>query len=78
MWLEDVSIWVNMSLKLSRKSDLTLSRVIPKCFQKLLQILENLACNFFQKRDSDTGVPHEICEICENTFLAEHLRSTAS
>ena len=38
----------------------------------------NLRPETLLKRDSDTGISCEFCEIFKNTFFTEHLRTTAS
>ena len=60
--------------------------VVQKVFLKISQNctrvsflikLHALACNFIKKRDSDTGVSCEFCEIFKNNFFTDHLWTTA-
>ena len=51
---------------------------IKKVFLKILQNWQAWGLQLYQKRDCDTDVSCEFCEIFKNTFLTEHLRATAS
>ena len=35
------------------------------------------ACNFIKKRNSNTGVSSEICEIFKSTYYEEYLQTTS-
>ena len=45
-------------------------------WQKIYQCI--LACNVIKKKSLSQAFPCEFCEISKNTFLTEHLQTTAS
>ena len=47
------------------------------CWSLFLIKLQDLRTVTLLKRDSNTGVSYEICELFKNTYFEKHLRTTA-